>query len=241
MESGCWRPTRRPAPRQSCAVLSRIEEQRAANDEVRTLGLVGNPDPVKDWDSLSALDLILRHTTPDCRILDAGGELYSRILIWLFRYGYTHLECLNLAFSAVVRRGPIRYYPGDLTKTAHPDCSFQVVTCLSVIEHGVDLDSYFKEMWRLLRPGGLLITSTDYWAQGVDTEGKRFYGVPVKVFTQPEIEAALESAVGHGFQAVEPFKLECEDKVVYWEAVDLRYTFVLFALRKPEARPSFSD
>ena len=31
------------------------------------------------------------------------------------------------------------------------------------MEHGVNLASYCKEMWRILKPGGLLVASTDCW------------------------------------------------------------------------------
>jgi len=41
--------------------------------------------------------------------------------------------------------------------------SFDVVTCLSVIEHGVNIDEFSKEAWRVLRPNGTLIVTFDFW------------------------------------------------------------------------------
>ena len=35
--------------------------------------------------------------------------------------------------------------------------SFDAITCQSVIEHGVDLEAYFREMARILKKGGHLI------------------------------------------------------------------------------------
>ena len=49
-------------------------------------------------------------------------------------------------------------------------------------------------MYRLLKPGGVLITSTDYYPTPIDTHGQFAHGTPIKIFSKPEIEAAL--AVG---------------------------------------------
>lgn len=63
------------------------EEVSASVDQVRSLGLPESRLPAKNWDSLAALDLVLRMTDRDARIFDAGGETYSVILPWLSRYG----------------------------------------------------------------------------------------------------------------------------------------------------------
>lgn len=41
--------------------------------------------------------------------------------------------------------------------------SFDTVACMSVIEHGVDLYKFAGECARVLRPGGKLVVSFDYW------------------------------------------------------------------------------
>ena len=40
---------------------------------------------------------------------------------------------------------------------------FDYVTSLSVIEHGVNIEKYFREMSRIIKSNGYLLTSTDYW------------------------------------------------------------------------------
>lgn len=186
----------------------------------------------KNWDHLAAIFTLLESTPPPARILDAGAELYSNVLPALFLAGYRDLYGLNLAFTDKARRGPIRYEPGDLTASRFPDGFFDAVTCLSVIEHGVPLAAYFREMHRILRPGGLLITSTDYYPTPINTHGQSAHGAPVKIFTRPEIESFLDLALASGFDLTSPVNLDCSQRPVYWREVDLRYTFLFFTLQK---------
>lgn len=165
-------------------------------------------------------------------MFDAGGEFYSRILPWLGLYGYTRLVAGNLDFEATEHRGAISYERMDLTRTRFADASVDAVTCLSVVEHGVDLEEYFREMARVLKPGGLLITSTDFWETPVETEGRSAHGVPITVFTPADIAAALDAAERHGFALMAPLDLTVGHRVVHWARYDLSYTFALFSLRK---------
>jgi SAM-dependent methyltransferase len=134
--------------------------------------------------------------------------MYSVLLPWLSLYGYRNLIGINLTFGKKVRRGPIRYEYGDITKTRFPAASFDAIACLSVIEHGVDVDLYFREMSRLLKPGALLITSTDYYDSPVETFGLKAFGVPIHVFGPKEIVQALETASSHGLEPVAELSLE---------------------------------
>jgi SAM-dependent methyltransferase len=201
--------------------------------QARKLGVVSHGDLPKNWDALAALAVVLDRTDPSSAILDAGSEYYSPILPSLFLYGYNNLVGINLAFHRVVRRGPIQYEPGDLTQTRFESGTFHAITCLSVIEHGVNLDDYFREMGRILKPGGVLITSTDYWPEPlVTSSATRVYGSPVKVFSEAEIRSALALSKQHGFEPTGPVDLSTEEKAVRWEGVGLDFTYVTFCLRK---------
>jgi SAM-dependent methyltransferase len=201
-------------------------------DQVRRLGLPPMRDAAKNWDSLCALDLILRSTAANARILDAGAARWSMILPWLFLYGYRDLTAVNVEFSAPFRRGPIRYLTADITAMDFPDANFDAVTCLSVIEHGVDPESFFAEMSRIVVPGGLLIVSTDYFEPPVSTEGMRAYGAPVRIFDRQDIDTIVSIAGRHGWSITTPLDLSCDEKVVHWEEFGLRFTFLVLAMRK---------
>jgi SAM-dependent methyltransferase len=186
----------------------------------------------KNWDHLAAVFAILGSTTTSARVLDAGAEFYSNVLPTLFVYGYRNLYGINLSFTEEARRGPIRYLPGDITRTDFLDNYFDAVTCMSVIEHGVPLEGYFREMYRVLKPGGLLITSTDYYPTAVDTQGKTAHGAAIKIFTKAEIEQILRLAMETGFESTGEVDLECNERPVQWKQFGLEYSFVIFTLRK---------
>ena len=165
-----------PGPNIANGTLKTRAEWEAATTRAKELHVPLHRGPEKNWDHLAAVSTILAQTGSNARILDAGAEIYSNVLPALFLYGYRDLHGINLSFTAPTRRGPIRYIPGDLTRTPYPDGFFDAITCMSVIEHGVPLDDYFREMWRLLKPGGLLITSTDYYPTPIDTRGQSVHG-----------------------------------------------------------------
>lgn len=231
-EYGVSGPHGRPNAPWKCAVLKSGEEVQESFEQVQRLGLPPASDLPKNWDSLAALDLILQKTDTRSPIFDAGGEWYSVILPWLCLYGYKNLTVGNLVFDKKIRRGTVVYEHSDITRTKFSSGSFDAVTCLSVIEHGVDLNAYFKEMSRIIRDGGILITSTDYYDTPIDTKGQEAYGVPIHIFTRDEINRAFELAARYGFSLMSPIELRSPEKVVHWEQHDLRYTFVIFSLQK---------
>jgi len=216
-------------------VLQSRAEWRDSTDHARQLHLPLHRAPEKNWDHLAAVYAIAGATPRSARILDAGAELYSNVLPALFVLGYRDLYGMNLAFTVPARRGLIRYLPGDITRTGFPDSFFDAVTCMSVIEHGVPLDAYLREMYRVLKPGGLLITSTDYYPEPIDTYGKFAYGAPIKVFSKADIEELLGQARACGFEATGHIDMSCNSPTVRWDACDLEFTFIISTLRKPMA------
>jgi SAM-dependent methyltransferase len=223
--SEIWRPW------VNTALRNWVDVDRA-HAEVTACGLLPHDDRPKDWDYLTALGSILDAASRSDPILEAGAARYSILLQWLYLYGYRDLRGIDLIYDKPRQVGPIRFEGMDLTRTTFADESFAAIACLSVIEHGVDLDAYLSEAARLLRPGGLLVTSTDFWCEPVDTAGREAYGVPIRIFSRADIEAFAERADGHGLRLVGPLDLRCEEKVVTWQPHGLSYTFVNVTLRK---------
>jgi len=214
-------------------ILESNAEWRKAAARARRLHLPLHRGEEKNWDHIAAANALASRLPKTARILDAGAELYSNVLPALFVYGFRELYGMNLAFADPARRGPIRYLPGDITRTEFPGGYFDAATCMSVIEHGVPLEAYFREMFRLLKPGGLLITSTDYYPEPVDTSGKIAYGVPIEIFSRHDVEEMLALARKCGFETTAEIDLSRGSRAIRWDACDLEFTFLIFTLRKP--------
>ncbi|HUZ94507.1 MAG TPA: methyltransferase domain-containing protein [Edaphobacter sp.] len=236
LKFGTGHPAARPQLPLPNGVLKNRAEWQQAFEQAKAAKLPLHRGDEKNWDHLAAVYAILGATTPSARVLDAGAEFYSNVLPALFAYGYRDLYGINLSFTEEARRGPIRYQHGDITQTVFADNFFDAVACMSVIEHGVPLDGYFREMYRVLKPGGLLITSTDYYPTAIDTRGKMAHGAAIKVFTRGEIQEILRLAQEVGFESTGKVDLECSERPVRWEQFDLDYSFVIFTLRKPVDR-----
>lgn len=230
---GATRPPVFREPELPNRVLQSPAELREASDFGRQHHLPLHRADGKNWDHLAAVKAILSTAAPDARILDAGAEMYSNVLPALYACGYRHLWGMNLSFADPTRRGPIQYLRGDITRTGFSDGFFNAVTCMSVIEHGVPLRAYFGEMYRVLRPGGLLITSTDYYPEPIDTAGKQAHGAPIKIFCRRETEEMIALAQDCGFQTTGGIDLSASNRPIRWEEYGLDFTFLIFTLRKP--------
>jgi len=217
------------------ALQSRAEIA-AACDLVEWLGLPSHHDPQKNWDTLKCLHYALSHKKLDLPILDVGSSR-SVINRWLSVMGFQSLYACDLLAKDPSHFEPygIRFSIQDLTKTSYQSGFFNTITSISVIEHNVDLSAYLDEMARLLRPGGLLLTSTDYWSEPVDCRGIHPYGPEggeMKVFDPEGIREFAGLAEARGFKLTAPLELETSEKAIHWQRVGREYTFMFVALRR---------
>jgi 2-polyprenyl-3-methyl-5-hydroxy-6-metoxy-1,4-benzoquinol methylase len=234
------------------SVLKNSYEVNYAIDRLDSLGLFPHPDRVKSWDAYKMVDIINK-ADRDSLILDVGCNC-SPIMSMLKILGFKNLYgcdlfprsmhrasmegdySLNTLITEIYEDQTFNISVQDLEKTNFNDNMFDFITSLSVIEHGVNIQNYFREMNRILKKDGMLLTSTDYWpdkiVNGIKTRDNPRHK-PDNIFSREEIETnIIKTAEQYGFVLTELIDFTYEDKVVHYDVTGLDYTFIFFALKK---------
>lgn len=206
----------------------------AARASLDRWGARRHPTPTKDWDLALFQARLLERVPPGGRILDAGCAS-SPLLANLARAGRTDLWGVDFRLGNLdgLRHPAVRYLHGNLLRSPFPDASFDAVACLSVLEHGCDPQVFFAEMARLLRPGGGLLVSTDYWPTLETTAfvpRKHTFGLPWRIFTARDLRRMRDVAAQAGLEAAGEWDLAAGERMVTWNGC--RYTFFAFELTK---------
>jgi SAM-dependent methyltransferase len=209
------------------------------DDSLRRIARLRLPPHIgreKNWDALLTFDFIRHHGSMNSSVLDMGAADYGVILPWLESCGYKDLHGCDQAFEGTFAKGAVRYRRQDITKTDYPEGMFDFITCLSVVEHGVDEGKLLDESVRLLKPGGYLILSTDYWKTPVveGTIHDQMYQCELKVYDRNAIEGLVSKASMKGLRLTSSLDASVCEKAVHWERFDLRFTFIILAWQKKE-------
>jgi len=75
------------------------------------------------------------------------------------------------------------------------------------------------------------VTSTDFWCEPIETAHLTAYGGPVRIFTPADIAAGCRWR-SRSAGPVRPLDLACDERVVTWERLGLRYTFANLVLER---------
>jgi SAM-dependent methyltransferase len=220
-----------------CRPLQTRLESDAATALVESLGLPSHHDAQKNWDTYKCVNYVASTGDFETPVLDAGSGARVVAPRWFRQLGYKNVYACDVqgAQKDLYKNLGIHFSVQDLTATNYEDAFFQAVTCISVIEHNVPLEAFAKEMGRILKPGGLLLVSTDYWSEYIDCEGiypYTFEAGEMKIITPDDMNGFTEMARASGMEPCEPLKFETTDKAVRWERTDRDYTFYFAAYRK---------
>jgi SAM-dependent methyltransferase len=158
-------------------LLQRLEEAGRAGHPIAQSRLCQDYLQVCRWpfrrlEYSYALEALATTPGPAGKALDAGSGItpFGHVLAGL---GWDVTACdfdrdlmtaLDAADMARVYGSHVKYEWQDLTNISHPDATFDLVTCVSVVEHiGAPLDQRaVAELCRVLKPNGQLILTVDY-------------------------------------------------------------------------------
>ena len=99
-------------------------------------------------------------------VLDYGAGSGLFVDLWKATFPGAALyatDVSSVALEQLVQRHPelsgrIGLVEGD--RAPYPDAQFDVITSVEVMEHVLDLDAYLRDVYRLLKPGGVFIWTT---------------------------------------------------------------------------------
>jgi SAM-dependent methyltransferase len=224
-------------------VLTSWDEIAQANLFLGRNNLPKHRSAEKNWD-LYRLYQLINPLSRDAQIIDLGCCGLDT-LKFLQNLSFQNLIGVDLNIPLLDRlwqihrmwdqktlKKPFRLYRKDLTHTGLPAGIFDLATCISVIEHGVDFERFLQESARLLKPGGILFVTADYWQEPIDTSDVAGqFGLTWNILSQIDIERIIQLADQNHLQPLEHGLLpSCQDKCAVWNHKE--YTFICLAFRK---------
>ena len=216
------------------------------------------PVPCRRWEYVAAIVFSEVHLVPgikkDLRVCDAGSGMRSRFTHYLGALGFdTHGFDMHVSGTKKLPFGnTVTYHPMSMVDIKFPDSHFDYVFCMSSIEHvnappkfvieGFDFDigdtEAMLELCRILKPGGVLVVTTDYAKEYIQPPG------PVKSGSRNGchrvydwgtlLDRLINPAVReHGMRLWGGFESECDWKNIHKiEPVGWPYTEFIFTLKK---------
>lgn len=191
-------------------------------------------DQVKSWDVLKTVHFIEMNVPISASILDLGA-FASELPCILHRLNYSNVVGVDL--NPDIRNMPyansVRYEVADFMHTPFTNESFDVITAISVIEHGYNAQALLREVSRLLRPGGYFVASFDYWPEKIKSDGILIFGMDWRIFSEQEVRSFIQEAREYGLMLLGNLDLESTERAISCAGRD--YTFAWLVLHKKTA------
>ncbi len=185
----------------------------------------------KSWDILIFKNFIVKNLKKDDSILDIGCY-GSEILMCLNKLGFKNLSGLDLndGIFNMPHQKLINYSVSDFMNTNFDNNSFNAITSVSVIEHGLDSKKLFKETSRILKVGGYILMSFDYWPNKIDTSNIKLFNMEWNIFSKEEVKSLIKEASDQNLEPINNISFDAYTKAISHIGFD--YTFGLIIFKK---------
>lgn len=196
---------------------------------INSKGMISHAFPCKNWDVA-----LICQELKDGDLLDLGSN-GSFLLQNALKMGIKGRKCGIDLGNPEYNVDSIEYIKGDLMATPYPDNSFDTITCLSVIEHEVNYQMLAKECSRLLKNGGKLYITFDYWNPKVDTAGLRLYNLAWNILDQKDAAYLIAEFLSYGIEITGQMDWSIQDTVInpqFYAPFGKAYTFGIISFIK---------
>ena len=200
------------------------------------LGLARHHDDTKNWDMARFVTCLNNFDKKEDRILDAGCGMAAHFAVAGTRLGFKNVYACDIKKNDFLDgANTFKFSLQDVCKTNYENGYFGAISSLSVVEHLFSPEDHLAEMARILRPGGELFLTTDYWPIKQYTDDIFPYGSeqpPMCVFSSEEIQQLVEFAAIQGLGLIGDLDLAACEKVCTWERVGKQYSFIFLRFKK---------
>ena len=158
-------------------------------------------DKVKLWDAAN-VHAMVSDTPRHHAVLDCGAY-NSPVPLLLNTMGFTSIHSIDLNphMTSMPSGSNIVSSCQNIVATSFADNTFDLVTCCSTIEHGVDWNAFLCEAARLLRPRGRLYISTDLIPDSAPNNEGSAFRLPWWPLRPHQLTDHVELLTNHGFMA----------------------------------------
>ncbi|MEG3970455.1 methyltransferase domain-containing protein [Microcoleus sp. T2B6] len=212
-----------------CKFLKSKTEVNESTKYLKERGYVSHRLGCKDWDLANIIEDL-----SDGNLLDMGSSdsyLLKNALIKGLR-GYKYGIDLQ---KPDVPLDEVKYFTGNLMDTGLPDKFFQNITCLSVLEHEVDIKRFASEVSRILAEQGKLYITVDYWNPKVVSK-LRIFDKQWNIFDKSELVNLIQECKEKNLHLVDEVDWSLGEAVInpnyHSPDLSIQYTFGMLVFQK---------
>ncbi|MBC7430415.1 MAG: methyltransferase domain-containing protein [Bacteriovorax sp.] len=160
----------------------------------------------KSWDVLTILKTIQKMKPDKNTAIYDMGSYNCEIPLALWWSGYRNIMAAD--FNPIGRAinwygNKIQFRQENFYKSTVASQSLDVITALSVIEHGFEQVNFFKVCHGLLKPDGLVLITTDFHAEKIKIDPNfKIFNLSYMIFSNEEILKLVEEAKSNGFELI---------------------------------------